>query len=189
MNAPGDRSHRSRCRIAQNMPTIKNQLETLDSLLSRNYPAVHVDLRDGVVAHSWRSSELNDWFAWRNGQSRESREVLLWLYRFIGYEEGRDSLRMLRRELIAHPLNGLIILFLSTRLLYSVPLLIDHGGNGFYFDCIRNTIFHREHAERDRVFSDWNGFLVFLNELLETRPKGQSQMFQRMADLMNQHTR
>lgn len=170
------------------MPSIKDQLKTLDSLLTRNYPTVHVDLQGGVAANSWRSRELNEWYAWRNGQSRESRELLLWLYRFIGCEEGRDTSRILRRQLIAHPLNGLIILFLSNRLLYSVPLLIDPGGNGFYFDYIKNTIFYREHADRDRVFADWRSFLVFLNELLETRPQGQNRMFQYMADLMNEHT-
>lgn len=171
------------------MASIKDQLETLDSLLIRNYPDLHAELRTGVNAKCWRSSELNEWFAWRNGQAQESREALLGLYQFVGFDEGRDSLSSLRRDLIAHPLNGVIILLLSTRLLYSIPLLIDHGGNGFYLDCIRNTIFNREHAERDRVFAGWRGFLVFLNELLEARPQGQNQMFQRVAELMNQHTR
>ena len=169
------------------MPSIKDQLVTLDSSLNRNYPALHAELREGVAVKSWRSSELNEWYSWRNGQSRESREVLLWLYRFVGYDEACLTLRLFRRNVIAHPLNGLIILFLSTRMLYSIPLLVDDGGNGFYFDTIRNNVFQREHAERDRVFSSWNGFLSFLNELLETKPKGQHQMFERMADLMNSY--
>ncbi len=53
---------------------------------------------------------------------------------------------------------------------------------------VRNTIFHREHAERDRVFTGWDTFLAFLNELLELPPGGQSQMFERMAKLLNYYT-
>lgn len=169
--------------------SIKDQLEILEACLKRNYPAVHAELQPGISANSWRSSELNEWFAWRNGQPRESHEPLLWLYRFVGYEEACDTLKRLRRDLMGHPLNGLIILFLSTRLLYSIPLLIDHGGNGFYFDSLRNTVFYREHAERDRVFRRWDGFLAFLNELLEAQPSGQHLMFQRLAELLNVHTK
>ncbi len=175
--------------IEYTMPSIEDQLKTLDSLLNRNYPALYAELQDGVAVKSWRSQELNDWYAWRNGQARESREVLLWLYRFVGYDEAYSTLKLLRRELIAHPLNGLIILLLSTRLLYSIPLLVDDGSNGFYFDCIRNTIFHREHGERDRAFVNWFAFLSFLNELLAVPPRGQNQMFERMADLLNTYTR
>ncbi len=111
--------------------------------------------------------------------------MLLWLYRFVGYDEAYSTLKLLRRELIAHPLNGLIVLLLSTRLLYSIPLLVDDGSNGFYFDCIRNTVFHREHGERDRAFA----FLPFLNELLAVPPRRQNQMSERMADLLNTYTR
>lgn len=171
------------------MPSIQDQLRVLDSLLNQSYPAVHADLQDGILANVWRSTELSEWYAWRNGQARESQELLLWLYRFVGYEEARNTLRILRRDLILHPLNGLIILILSPRLLYSIPLLIDHGGNGIYVDRIRNTVFHREHGDRDRVFDGWEGFLIFLNELLELQPRGQTQMFQHLAELLSAHTR
>jgi hypothetical protein len=73
------------------MASIKNQLETLNLQLLQKYPNLHAELRQGVNAKSWRSSELNEWFAWRNGQDRESQEVLLWLHQFVGYDEGRTS--------------------------------------------------------------------------------------------------
>lgn len=171
------------------MSSLQRQLEILESHLSRNYEEVFALLNVGVKLTSWRSPQLREWFGWRNGQSRDEKVTLLWLYQFVSYSDAVQSLKILRFQLITHPLNGLIILFLSPRLLYSIPILVDHGGNGFYFDYIRNTIFYREHAERDRSFANWEQFLLFLNDLLKIPPRGQQATFTRMYELLIDYTR
>ncbi|MFO0905954.1 MAG: hypothetical protein U0939_23305 [Pirellulales bacterium] len=163
-------------------------LQTLDAHLAAHHPELYAELDDGVSVRSWRSRELSAWFAWHNGQRRDSKRLTMGGLQFISISNARESQRILRWELATHPLHGLIVTFFSPRIWYSLPILVDQGRNGFFFDGLRNTLIYREHAEQDRSFASWSSFLEMLCIFFSRRYRSTNHEIEAMCDLIMKYT-
>jgi hypothetical protein len=130
----------------------------LDVALRANHPALYATLRPGIDAWSG-PRELKEWFRWRDGQPRGTAEALHGIYRFVGCGDGRVELRHMRSTVWKSPLNAAILAVGARRAFYSVPLLTDCAGDGYYFDLFRRGVYYRCKGERDMILNSFSSFL------------------------------
>lgn len=142
-----------------------NELLTLlDVALRTNHPSLHATLQPGIDA-SAGPPELKAWFRWRNGQPRDTVEALHGTYRFVSYSDGRAELQHMRSTIWKSPLNAAILAMIARRSFYSIPLLTNRAGEGYYFNLSRRGVYYRFNDDRDIVLNSFSEFLEIVIEL------------------------
>ncbi|HEY7089490.1 MAG TPA: hypothetical protein VH518_15435 [Tepidisphaeraceae bacterium] len=170
------------------MSDTADNLQRLDALLRKKYPAAYATLRPGVPGRLSPKHPCAAWFEWKDGQDH-STEELLGMYRFIPLQEAQDYPREMRRGLWTNLLSAVVILVLVHKALYSWPLLMDASGAGFYFNRVRGKVYYQLEGEQDRYFASFDQFVEFLIEFASTERRGNNEMAEREVELLSRYTR
>ena len=129
---------------------LTEKITALDEALKRRHGEMYATLNKGREADSEILAPLGDWYAWRDGQPEETEKLFFDHYRFIPSEEaGRLYVR-------------------DTD--YSLPLLTDEPGEGYWFSPRRQTVFYNASVFYDRddlQFASFESFVEYLIELAE----------------------
>ena len=141
---------------------MSNPLETLDIALRNAKPEVYADLQPAAQIRMGTPRDLRNWFSWRNGQPHQTKHKLFDTYSFVDYQTATAELSHMRSTLWKSPLNFIILLALSRRRFYTLPILTDIAGDGYCYDTIRQRPYYRFKGERDIVLPSFDIFIDFL---------------------------
>lgn len=144
---------------------MQDLLTQLDRTLLERQPKLHATLQPGIAIGG--TGNLAQWFAWHNGQSRDAKAMLKQTYQFASYEDGCQLVSHMRSTLWQHPLQGLVLGLFARRSFYSLPLLTDPAGDGYYYHQLRKTVFWKFEGEQDVVLPSFEAFIQLLLELAE----------------------
>lgn len=137
-------------------------LQKLDTALCEHQPKLYAALQPGISIPRYRHANLKMWFAWRNGQPRDSREVLHGRYFFATFEDGLAGLKHMRGAVWEGPLAFLFMVAFTRRSFYSLPLVVDAAGDGYYYHLYRRTVYWKFKGEADILLPSFDLFLKLL---------------------------
>lgn len=127
------------------------KIASLDAILQRKHAKMYASLNEGKQINSSITTPLSDWYEWQDGQSQETENLFFNHYRFIPSEEAR--------QLNLHVTE------------YSLPLLTDDAGEGYWFNTMNRKVFYNAsvfYDKEDLLFASFDSFVEFLTELAES---------------------
>lgn len=141
-----------------------NLIQKLNDALQDSMPDVFADLQPGISTRIGTPRDLRTWFAWRNGQPYGTKHELFSVYSFVSYQSATAELAEMRSTCWKSPLNFMILMALSRRSFYTIPLLTDVAGDGYCYNTVRRRPYYRFKGERDVLLPGFNVLLEFLVE-------------------------
>src|SRR5215831_8984642 len=166
---------------------LAEKLSTFDSALRERHADVHASLKPGARPRTLLRNPAQDWFAWRDGQPRDTAALFLGRYRFVPFEEAQASARAMRVAML-HPVSAMATLVFARRMLYSWPLLTGSAGEGFYFSTWSWRAFYHFKGEQERVFRSFETFVDFLIELTAISGHTEIARIERELELLVEYT-
>lgn len=142
------------------------KLRALDDCLREYSPDIYNDLQPGRSTNRRTPRDLQSWFAWRNGQPSTSQYQLFDTYSFVSYEDATAQLAETRSTLWRHSAQFIALMILSRRSFYSLPLLTDGAGDGYWYHLMKRRPFYRFEGESDIFCLDLITFIDFLCEFV-----------------------
>lgn len=128
---------------------LKEKIAALDVVLQQKHATMYASLAVGKEAYSSINMPLRNWYQWQNGQQKETENLFFNHYRFIPFEE-------------AHPLS------LLPQTEFSLPLIADDAGEGYWFSTKNQKVFYNAatfYDKEDLMFISFESFVDFLIEL------------------------
>lgn len=145
-------------------------LPQLDAALGQHQPKLAAMLQPGISISRYRGGNLRTWFGWKNGQPNNFQEVLHGRYYFVNFEDATAQLHHMRSSLWLSPVQALMLAVFARRSFYSLPLVIDAAGDGYYYHLNRRTVFWKFEGESDILFPRFESFVELLTELVSINP-------------------
>jgi len=148
------------------------KLAALDALLQQKHAKMYASFNKGKDANSSLPASLSEWYKWQNGQNQESENLLFDWYRFYSSEEARQ-LCIAQTE-------------------YSLPLLTDDAGLGYWFSTLSHNVFYNWEECYDtsaQLFSSFDSFIDFLIEFADSPQQSIGEVFEREENLLKKYTR
>ena len=147
------------------------KLAALDAVLQQKHAKMYASLNKSKEINSSLPAPLRDWYEWRDGQNQESENLFFDWYRFYSSEEARQ-------------------LYLS-QTEYSLPLLTDDAGLGYWFSTLNQKVFYNAatfYDKEDLLFTSFESFLEFLIELAESPSHSIGEFIEIEEALLNKYT-
>jgi hypothetical protein len=146
----------------------KPRIDVLREVVRVRHPEVHASLQQNKEDCSGIAGPLLDWYQWQNGQEKETQVPFLNWYRFISLQEAQQQLKRDRDYLGFVPacsVGEAMQMDSEERMLYSLPLLQDDAGEGYYFCTLSHRAYYMLYGKEDRFFAFFDSFVDFLIEL------------------------
>ncbi len=166
---------------------INEELLKLEHVLREKHQDIWESLRPGLENVSAPSADCATWFGWRDGQESSSGHTFLGSYRFVPYDEARDSPREVRDG--STLAQKVFLLIFARRSLYSWPLLIDGAGDGYYFSTMSHSVFYKFEGERDTVLSSFSVFVRILTSLASLGSPSEEELVEAELELLAQYSK
>lgn len=144
----------------------------LDAILQQKHAEMYASLNKGKDANSSLPASLREWYKWQDGQNRESENLLFDWYRFYSSEEARQRC--------------------VSQTEYSLPLLTDDVGLGYWFSTLSHNVFYNCEECYDtsaQLFASFDSFIDFLIEFADSPQQSISDVFDREEKLLAKYTR
>jgi len=148
------------------------KLATLDAILQQKHAKMYASLNKSKEVNSSLPAPLRDWYKWRDGQNQESENLFFDWYRFYSAEEARQRC--------------------CSQTEYSLPLLTDDAGLGYWFSTASHNVFYNWEECYDtsaRLFASFDSFIDFLIEFADSPQQSIGEVFDREENLLKKYTR
>lgn len=163
----------------------QDQLNCLEEALAREHAEVLSSLRPGGSRSYIFHRSLAVWFSWRDGQSPDA-PLFHERYSFVGYGEARAHFRSSVGGAFPHLFATLLF---ARHVLYSIPLLIDGAGEGYFYSYLSGTVVYRFEGESARSFCSFSQFVDYLIELAKIPASSGNAGIERELELLEEYAR